>query len=258
MIERADLVKDNLKTMKFKGVVEDNNDTLKKGRCKIRIFGKFDELAIDEIPWAVPVMSSTIYGSDGGSGALSVPKNGSIVECEFDNGNLYSPKYYAGSEVSTDVLEIINNSYLDSHVLLADKTQDVKVFYTKNIGFQIYLKGSFMTIANDGTVNIEHKDTSSVITLQGGTISITSDSEINLTSGSRIKASAPEVWLDGKETKTGHDPIYSQVLAEPLWNFLSVLASAVDAKMYVTPGVLANAAEVAKKLSTSDTCKISK
>ena len=257
MVERQDLIKDNLKTMRFIGVVEDNNDPLFKGRCKVRVFGKFDLLTVDELPWSVPSLP-IVFAKDGGGGSLSVPKKDSIVEIEFDNGNLYAPKYVAAKEVSKDVTEIIQGSYQDAHVLLADKGEDLKVFYTKNTGFQIYLKGSFMTIANDGTITLEHKETSSLITLQGGTVTMTTDSEINMTAGSRIKVTAPEVWLDGKETKTGHQPIYHQVLHEPLWGFLNTLASTVDAKMNITPGIMVAAAKTAEELSKSNTCKISK
>ncbi len=87
---------------------------------------------------------------------------------------------------------------------------------------------------------------------------MTADSEVNVTAGSRVKITAPEVWVDGRETKVGHTPAYSAVLAEPLWAFLRVLSNAVDQKLYPTPSAMSSACEQAEQLSTSDTVKVSK
>jgi endonuclease IV len=58
------------------GVV-DVGDPLKRGRVRVRVFGKFDQLDIGDIPWAAPGMASTA-GSSSGGGFLSVPKKGSL------------------------------------------------------------------------------------------------------------------------------------------------------------------------------------
>jgi len=35
----------------FPGIVEDNNDPLKIGRCKVRVIGLYDSLKLSELPW---------------------------------------------------------------------------------------------------------------------------------------------------------------------------------------------------------------
>lgn len=51
------------------GVVEDRNDPLRLGRCRIRILGYHtddkEELATDDLPWAIPVMPSNSASTSG-------------------------------------------------------------------------------------------------------------------------------------------------------------------------------------------------
>jgi hypothetical protein len=257
MLKREQWIKDELREMQFLGVVVDNADPKKIGRCRIRVFGKFDDIADGDLPWATP-MRSLSFGMDGGSGQFSTPKKDAVVTVRFNNGNIYSPEYYAIQELATDLKNEINGSYQNAHSVIYDDDEKLRMYYTQQKGFTLYLKESRINIANDNAITIEHKGTSAIIELRGNNITITADSEINITGGSRIKATAPEVWLDGKETKTGHVPSYSQVLGEPLFAFLKTLASTVDAKLYPTPGAMSSACATAEQLTLSNTCKISK
>jgi hypothetical protein len=253
-----ELKNDDLKSMVFMGEVVDIEDPIKQGRARVRVFGKFDDLADDEIPWANQQMGIT-FGTAGGSGAISIPRKGAVVNVMFDNGNLYSPYFYNIQEASPDLLEEIKNSYEGAHALIYDKDEKgLKVFYTREKGLNFILDESRVTIESDNAIVIEHKGTSAIIELRGNNITITADSEINATAGSRVKVTAPEVWIDGKETKTGHVASYSQVLGEPLFAFLKTLSAAVDAKLYPTPSAMASACALAEQLTLSQTCKISK
>lgn len=247
---------DDHEVMTFLGEVVQHIDPEKEYRCKVRVFGKYDELAVDDIPWAYPRFPAT-FASDGGSGTASVPKMGSVVEIRFESGDYYHPTYSAMSHVSNDVKALVSSSYEDSHVILADKSQDLAMYYTKAQGFIVDLKGSYILISNDGSITIEHKETKSVIEMRGGVITVTADSEVNVTARSRVHIAAPEVWLDGKLTKNGHTPNYTHTRHEPLWQFLKVLSQAVDAKMYPTPGVMFNAATQFEQLAKAESCKVS-
>jgi predicted chitinase len=68
------------------GEVVDNKDPLKNGRCRVRVFGKFDSLPNESVPWASA-------GNRSGAGQHTVPVIGEIVEVTFDNGNIYAPVY---------------------------------------------------------------------------------------------------------------------------------------------------------------------
>jgi hypothetical protein len=256
-MKRKDMVTDDLMSMHLYGEIVDITDPEKRGRARVKVFGKFDELDDEDIPWAEQSMNST-FGASGGSGSMSVPKLGAIVNVYFDNGNLYTPFYYNILETSKDLLDEVGGSYEGAHSLIYDGQEDLKIFYTREKGLTLSLKDSRINIASDNAVTIEHVGTSAIIELRGGTCTVTTDSEINLTAGSRIKGTSPEIWMDGRETKTGHVPSYSQVLGEPLFAFLKTLSAAVDAKLFPSPGAMASAAAQAEALSLSRTCKISK
>jgi hypothetical protein len=257
MLKRDQWIKDELREMQFLGVVVANDDPKKIGRCRIRVFGKFDEIADEDLPWASPLRGLS-FGQDGGSGQFSTPKKDAVVNVRFNNGNIYSPEYYAIQELATDLKNEINGSYENAHSIIYDKDEELRMYYTQQKGITIYLKESRVNIANDNSIVIEHKGTSAIIELRGNNISITCDSELNSTAGSRIKETSPEIWIDGKETKLGHVPSYSAVLGEPLFSFLKTLSATVDAKLYPTPSAMATACATAEQLTLSGTVKVSK
>lgn len=87
----------------FRGVVEDRNDPLKAGRCRIRVFGvhtdkkikdEYEGIPTDELPWAEPALGIT-EGSVSGFGLWSVPLQGSHVFLFFENKNIMAPRYFA-------------------------------------------------------------------------------------------------------------------------------------------------------------------
>jgi hypothetical protein len=73
------------------GIVVDNKERGSDhlGRCKIRVFGLFDEVNEKDLPWAMPDFN--FVGSLVGS--FIVPPIGCIVKVYFENGDVYFPKY---------------------------------------------------------------------------------------------------------------------------------------------------------------------
>ena len=53
----------------WQGVVEDRNDPLKLGRCRVRVFGyhvdDLDEIPTEELPWATPMQPITAAAMNG-------------------------------------------------------------------------------------------------------------------------------------------------------------------------------------------------
>lgn len=251
------------------GEVVNNEDPEFTGRCRVRVFGKFDgtkepdstEFGIpdDDLPWAYPAGSNIFAGGESkGAGSLSVPKVGTKVKIKFSGGNIYAPEYYTIQDLNDKVIDEIKDSYQNAHVLFYDEDEDVKLVYTPAKGFEMFHKDSHIVINPDSSITIEHKDTKSIIELNGPTIDITSNSTINITSNSKIHNESSECILNGTiVTKLGPAPAYSAVAAEPLWAFLKVLASAVDAKMPTTPGAMTQAAASFQQLSTSKNVKLS-
>lgn len=145
------------------GIVEDNNDELYEGRCKIRILGKLDgredenpnssyTITVEDLPWARPGNLSS-SGNSSGSGNFSVPKIGAKVRVTYENGNEYSPVYYDYLYPCDEMKSVISgNDYKNSHVLVYDTSIDdghIKVYYVDSKGLMIdYANGSGTTTVN--------------------------------------------------------------------------------------------------------------
>ena len=69
----------------YVGVVEDNQDPKKEGRVRIRVMDVFDDLKLEDIPWATP-------WKDLNGNEFSVPDKGKVVITVFDQGDVYKPE----------------------------------------------------------------------------------------------------------------------------------------------------------------------
>lgn len=239
------------------GLVEDNNDPLNLGRCKIRVPRiHAPEIKTEDIPWASPTLSM-FFGKTGKAGAISIPKIGALVQITLAERNHNNIEYFAMQELADDVVALLSEEHDGVHVLGMDGDEDLKVYFTPKRGLNFYLKGSFINISPDRAITIEHKDTKSQIEFREGTITINADSQVNINAGTRIQEYSPEVWTNGKTTKLGRNPQYSSVLGEPLMALLEIMANVIDAKLYPTPNVLAAAVKELKKTILSNTVKVS-
>ena len=72
----------------YLGEIVDINDPLKQGRAKVSVFGLFDGIPIEDIPWAEqnPGIS---FGGDYGGGNVSIPRMGAVVSVTFEEENYY-------------------------------------------------------------------------------------------------------------------------------------------------------------------------
>jgi hypothetical protein len=123
------------------GVIVDINDPLKQGRARIRIFGFFDELEIEDIPWAEQI-SGLSFSSSLGNGNISVPRLGAVVNTQFDGVNYYKIFYEFEKETSPALLEEISDSYEGAQSLIYDTDAQpgpLKLFYTRKKGLTISL-----------------------------------------------------------------------------------------------------------------------
>jgi hypothetical protein len=104
MATEYELGSDNIRDTHWIGQVVDNKDPLNNGRCKVNVFGKFDILPLEAIPWASPSNSM-------GAGQHFVPRNGDIVAITFDNGNIYLPLYSCQINQNLELKnEVLNGS----------------------------------------------------------------------------------------------------------------------------------------------------
>jgi hypothetical protein len=150
------LVTDDLSSTPWLGEVVDIEDPQKIGRVKIKVFGKFDQIPTEDIPWAYPANNMTA-GSASGGGFFSVPKLGSIVSVRFDNGNLYHPEYYFVQKISDEAKAEIENSYENAHIIVYDTVTSgsLKIFFTEEKGLMLDYQQTQINIKNDKSVLIQ-------------------------------------------------------------------------------------------------------
>ena len=138
MATEYELGSDNIRDTHWIGEVVDNKDPLNNGRCKVNVFGKFDILPVESIPWASPSNSM-------GAGQHFVPRKGDIVAITFDNGNIYLPLYSC---------QINQNLELKNEVLKgsAEPENTIALAYDALRKFRFYVSkedGLVLTIGED-------------------------------------------------------------------------------------------------------------
>jgi hypothetical protein len=128
-----ELYQDNLRDTHWLGEVVDNVDPDKLGRCRVRVFGKFDLLEIESIPWATP-MNRIMTGS------WHVPNIGEVVSIRFDNGNIYHPEYWfhidQNKDLKADILETSGEAH-NVVSLIYDAERNVRIYHSPEDGLVI-------------------------------------------------------------------------------------------------------------------------
>lgn len=123
------------------GEIVDINDPLKQGRARVRVFGFFEDLPVEDIPWAEQI-SGLSFSSSKGNGNISVPRVGAIVNVQFDGPNYYKVFYEFEKETSPSLLSEISDSYEGAQSLWYDDESEpgpLKLFYTKKKGMILSL-----------------------------------------------------------------------------------------------------------------------
>ena len=86
------------------GEIINTDDPLKLGRVKVKVFGKFDELDDEVIPWAIPY--NQLVG-----GNISLPKVNDIVNVMFENGDENVPFWTSATKINEDIEGEIASDY---------------------------------------------------------------------------------------------------------------------------------------------------
>jgi hypothetical protein len=134
------------------GEIVDINDPLKQGRARVRVFGFFEDLEIEDIPWAEQI-SGLSFSSSRGNGNISVPRVGAVVNVQFDGSNYYKVFYEFEKETSPDLLAEISDSYEGAQSLMYYTEAQpglLKLIYTRKKGLILGL--------GDATVQLDTQD----------------------------------------------------------------------------------------------------
>ena len=185
-MKAEELYKDNLRDTHWLGKVVDNLDPLKLGRCKVMVYGKFDSIPVESIPWASCSNNNTL-------GSYSTPKIGDIVSIKFDNGDIYHPEYtYTINSIDrdtfkTEILDPLSDELtVAAHSLLYDADGQIRVYYSPDDGL-IIAKG-------DGP-----KERPLIQIDEAGMIKISTDEDIYLDAGNVYLSNAGEGSEDTSE-----------------------------------------------------------
>jgi len=134
MARDKELEKDNIRETHWLGEVVDNVDPSLLGRCRVKVYGKFDLLENESIPWATPMNRDN-------AGAHSIPRVGDIVAVRFDNGNIYHPEYWfqinQNKDLKSEVLEQDPDNAHDVVSLVYDAERDIRIYSSTKDGLVI-------------------------------------------------------------------------------------------------------------------------
>lgn len=203
--------------MSYLGKVIYNEDPTFSGRCKVRVFGLFDDLPDQNVPWFVPIHSAVF--STEGAGSISIPKVGDIVRVDFSNNDFYSGEYRAIQNLDPGLIDEIKDDYQGTHVLLYDSDKDLIVIYQPKTGYKMYLNGSVIKIDADGMIQLKHKNDSNVVEVTNDEINIVSgnSSLINISTSGTVNIKGGTVNINSNNVNIGSSNApYSAVKGEML------------------------------------------
>lgn len=136
----------------YVGIVEDNQDPKKLGRVRVRVLDLFDEIPVEDIPWATP-------WKDLSGHMVSIPEKGKVVTVVFDQGNIYKPEYIFSDHYNINLEKKLSSlsgsNYTSMKSLIFDhKTQ---VYVNDDEGLKLDHKYNNINIINEG-INVNLKD----------------------------------------------------------------------------------------------------
>jgi hypothetical protein len=175
---------DNIRDTHWLGKVVENKDPLKNGRCKVMVFGKFDNVPAEDIPWAA-------CGNRNAVGAHAIPNVGDIVSIRFDNGNLYHPEYFyqvnQRKALKSEVLDSLSEDEAQQTIsLVYDEIRNIRIYHSPKDGIIITRgKGA----KERPLIQIDEKNN----------IKISTDTKIFLDSGNIFLSNTGEGSEDEKE-----------------------------------------------------------
>ncbi len=134
------------------GVVEDNNDPKKLGRCKVRVVDVFENVELENIPWAFP-------WKDLNGNGFNVPDKGKVVMVVFDQGNQNSPEYIYADHYNINLerklKSLSEKDYISMKSLIFDhKTQ---IYVNDTEGLKIDHKYNNVNLT-ENTIDLNLKD----------------------------------------------------------------------------------------------------
>jgi len=134
------------------GIVQKNDDPKKLGRVKIRVVGVYDEMKIEDIPWASP-------WKDLNGNGFNLPEIGKLLTVIFDNGNEYKPEYiysdFYNINLEKKLQSLEGSNYVSMKSLIFDHKTQIYVNDVEGLKFDYKFNNINIT---EKEINLNLKD----------------------------------------------------------------------------------------------------
>lgn len=160
------------------GEVIQTDDPLFLGRVKIKIFGKYDTLDPEVIPWALPYNQLS-------SGTVIIPKIGEFCNVFFENGDEYVPFYTGIAKTNEGFIAEQGEDYPKVWSIVYDKRmgedgvgevtdeRTLEIYYTETQGLMIRKNETFIQFLNeDESILLSNGETGKVVHIGNEGISL--------------------------------------------------------------------------------------
>ena len=136
----------------YVGVVENNEDPKKIGRCQIRVMDVFDNLKLEDIPWSSP-------WKDLNGNQFNIPDKGKVVTVVFENGNTNNPEYISSDHYNVNLEQKLQQLSKDDYTSMKSLMYDHKtqIYVNDSEGLKIDHKFNNVNI-KEKSINVNLKD----------------------------------------------------------------------------------------------------
>lgn len=173
----------------FMAKVVENNDPDRKQRIKVRIPQLLDsDIAIEDLPWLLPVSQAPFVGSSGTYGSVAVPPIDSVVIVIFQDNNIQYGLYLGTTQLQATALDVLLTNYpkrrgfvdpAGNHAFVDITEGDTKMELKHN-------SGTIITVNDDGSIVITGVD-DAAITVQGN-VTLTVNGNVTASVGGDLSA----------------------------------------------------------------------
>ena len=144
------------------GVVEDNNDPKKLGRVRIRVLDVFDNISVDDIPWATP-------WKDLNGNMANIPEKGKVLTVVFDQGNIYKPEFIFAEHFNINLEKKLKTLEGKDYISMKSVLFDHKTQFFVNDKDGVILDYKITQInLRDGGIDMNLKDNMGTINIGSG------------------------------------------------------------------------------------------
>lgn len=147
----------------YVGIVEDINDPDKQGRVKARVLDVYDDLKLEDIPWANP-------WKDLSGGQFGLPEVGKVVIVVFEQGNTYKPEYISTEHwnvnLENKLKSLSDSDYVSMKTVLFDHKN--QIYSNDSEGLKIDHKFNNINIKDNG-INLNLKDNNMMLNIGDST-----------------------------------------------------------------------------------------